>query len=95
MTNEIVDQMSFNLVKAINNTHRNPINIILHAVGLVLYCIGLYLIADDLIGEGQKMVLGISSFIAAIGLFLIGHKIEGNIRAITIIILLKYIKSKI
>lgn len=95
MTNEIVDQMSFNLVKAINNTHRNPINIILHAVGLVLYCIALYLIADDLIGEGQKMVLGIFSFITAIGLFLIGHKIEGNIRAITIIILLKYIKSKI
>jgi len=87
--------MSFNLVKAINNTHRNPINIILHAVGLVLYCIALYLIADDLIGEGQEMVLGIFSFITAIGLFLIGHNIEGNIRAITIIILLKYIKSKI
>lgn len=95
MRNEIADQMSFNLVKAIKNTHRNPINIILHVVGLVLYCIGLYLIADDLIGEGQKMVPGISSFIAAIGLFLIGHKIEGNIKAITIIILLKYIKSKI
>jgi hypothetical protein len=95
MSNEIADQMSFNLVKAIKNTHRNPINIILHVVGLVLYCIGLYLIADDLIGEGQKMLLGIFSFIAAIGLFLIGHKIEGNIRAITIFILLKYIKSKI
>ena len=87
--------MSFNLLKAIKNTHRNPINIILHAAGLVLYCVGLFLIADDLIGEGQKMILGIYSFIAAIGLFLIGHKIEGNIRAITIIILLKYIKSKI
>lgn len=94
MRNEIADQMSFNLVKAIKNTHRNPINIILHAIGLVLYCIGLYLIADDLIREGQKMV-GIFTFIAAIGLFLIGHKIEGNIKAITIIILLKYIKSKI
>jgi hypothetical protein len=53
------------------------------------------MIADDLIGEGQKMVLGIFSFITAIGLFLIGHKIEGNIRAITIIILVKYIKSNI
>ena len=95
MRNEIADQMSFNLVKAINNTHRNPKNIILHEVGLVLYCIALYLIVDDLIGEGQEMVLGIFSFITAIGLFLIGHNIEGNIRAITIIILLKYIKSKI
>ena len=95
MSNEIANQMSFDLLKAIKNTHRNPINIILHATGLVLYCIGLFLIADDLIGEGQKMIIGIYSFIAAIGLFLIGHKIEGNIRAITIIILLKYIKSKI
>jgi hypothetical protein len=40
-------------------------------------------------------IYGIILFLIAVGLFLIGHKKEGNLRAMTIIVVMKYIKSKL
>jgi hypothetical protein len=86
--------MSFNLLKSIRNTHRHPINITLHIVGFTTYLIGLSIIVVYF-NDGNKVITGIFCIIIAIGLFLIGHKIEGNLGANTIVILLKYIKYKI
>ena len=89
--------MQFNLFKAIKNTHRNPISRVLHLIGLSLYAIGFTLLAGYYLGNLDilSLIIGIVLFPIAIGLFLTGHKIEGNLRAMTLIILLKYLRSKI
>lgn len=94
--NYLFSQMPFNLLKSIKSTHRHPVNITLHIVGLIMYILGLSFIILYLVdNEVNKGIIGIVCVIAAIGVFLIGHKIEGNLGANTIIILLKYIKYNI
>jgi hypothetical protein len=89
--------MQLNLFKAIKSTHRNPISKVLHLIGLSLYAIGFTLLAGYYLGSLNifSPIIGIILFPIAIGLFLAGHKIEGNLRAMTLIILLKYLKSKL
>jgi hypothetical protein len=89
--------MQLNLFKAIKSTHRNPISKVLHLIGLSLYAIGFTLLAGYYLGSLNILspIIGIILFPIAIGLFLAGHKIEGNLRAMTLIILLKYLKSKL
>jgi hypothetical protein len=89
--------MQFNLFKAIKNTHRSPISRVLHLIGLSLYVIGFSLIAGYYLGnlDISSSIIGIILFPIAVSLFLTGHKIDGNLRAMTLIILLKYIRSKI
>jgi hypothetical protein len=89
--------MQLNLFKAIKSTHRNAINRVLHLIGLSLYAIGFTLLVGYYLGSLDILspIIGIILFPIAIGLFLTGHKIEGNIRAMTLIILLKYLKSKL
>jgi hypothetical protein len=53
--------------------------------------IGIVLVAGDL---HTNPIIGIILWLIAIGLFLTGHKIEGNLRAMTLIILFKYLKSR-
>jgi hypothetical protein len=40
------------------------------------------------------LISGIILFPVAIGLFLAGHKIEGNLKAMTLVIIAKYLRSK-
>jgi hypothetical protein len=88
--------MQLNLLKAIKSTHRNPISRVLHLMGLSLYIVGFSLLAGYYLGSlGISPIIGIILFPIAIGLFLIGHKIEGNLRGMTLIILLKYLRSKL
>ena len=89
--------MQLNLFKAIKSTHRNPISRVLHLIGLSLYVIGFTLLVGYYLGSLAILspIIGIILFPIAIGLFLTGHKIEGNLRAMTLIILLKYLKSKL
>ena len=88
-----------NLLKAIKSTHRNPINKGLHLVGLSLYIIGLTSIAAYFFNNGPNNYFyatnGLVLFPVALGLFLTGHKIEGNMRALTVIIVMKYLSSKV
>jgi hypothetical protein len=86
--------MPFSLIKAIKSTHRHPTNRILHGIGLPLYVIGIVLVAGDFIDLHTNPIIGIILWLIAIGLFLTGHKIEGNLRAMTLIILFKYLKSR-
>ena len=91
--------MRMNLLKAIKSTHRNPINRGLHLIGLSLYIIGLASIANYFFNNGPNnfpyAITGLILFPVAVGLFLTGHKIEGNIRALTLIIVMKYFSSKL
>jgi hypothetical protein len=83
--------MSFSLIKAIKSTHRHPINRILHCVGASIYITGIVLILGSLVGLYTNSINGVILWSIAIGLFLIGHKIEGNLRAMTLIVLFKYL----
>ncbi len=85
--------LRFNLFKAIKNTHRHPINIILHCIGLPLYIIGIYFIIVYFMNQNISVSYGIFLWISAISLFILGHKIEGNLRAITLVIIYKYVRS--
>ena len=86
--------MPFSLLKAVKSTHRNPINRILHLIGIPIYATGIMLILDYFLGLNTNPITGIALWLVAIGLFLAGHKIEGNLRAMTLIIIFKYLKSR-
>jgi len=86
--------MVFNLHRAIKNTHRHPINRILHFIGLPIYGIGIALVVGYFTDLHTNPLTGIILWLIAIGLFLTGHKIEGNLGAMTLIILSKYLKSR-
>jgi type IV secretory pathway TrbD component len=85
--------LKFNLLKAIKNTHRHPINIILHCIGLSLYINGIYFIILYFMNQNIPILYGIVLWLCAISLFILGHKIEGNLRAITLVIIYKYLRS--
>ena len=85
--------MKFNLLKAIKNTHRHPINIVLHCIGLLLYVNGIYFIILYFMNQNIPVLYGIILWLCAISLFILGHKIEGNVRAITLVIIYKYLRS--
>ena len=85
--------MKFNLLKAIKNTHRHPINITLHCIGLPLYIIGIYIVILYFMDQNKPLLDGIILWMSAISLFIIGHKIEGNLRAMTLVIIYKYLRS--
>ena len=91
--------MRLNVLKAIKNTHRNPISRLLYLVGLSLYIVGFILIVGYYSDSGSlnisSPIYGIILFPIAVGLFLIGHKIEGNLRAMTLIVVMKYLNSKL
>jgi hypothetical protein len=43
--------------------------------------------------QNKPLLEGIILWMSAIGLFIFGHIIEGNLRAMTIVIIYKYLKS--
>jgi hypothetical protein len=88
--------MRFSLFKAIKNTHRHPANRILHAIGLFLYFLAVLMILTGyFMDKSTNPFFSLILFAAAIALFLLGHRIEGNIRATTWVILFKYLKASI
>ena len=87
--------MPFNLIKAIRNTHRSSTNMMLHFIGAPLYIIGLLLIIAFLFGMNTNPMLGIILWITGVVLFLMGHKIERNIKATTPVVVVKYLLSKL
>jgi uncharacterized membrane protein YGL010W len=87
--------MAFSLKKAILSTHRHPANKTLHFLGAPIYITGMALIINNLLFgiRHPDIEYGITMFCTAITLFLIGHKKEGNLKAMTLIVLCKYIAS--
>ena len=52
--------MPFSLLKAIKNTHRNPVNRILHLIGIPIYATGIMLILDYFLGMHTNPITGIT-----------------------------------
>ena len=88
--------MSFSFVKAVKNTHRHPLNKLFHLVGLTLYAFALFSLISYLANDqNQNLILSLALWLTAINLFITGHMIEDNVRAITAVIVFKYIRSKL
>jgi predicted membrane channel-forming protein YqfA (hemolysin III family) len=86
--------MSFSLTKAVKSTHRHPVNKILHLIGLSLYAIALFALASYLLGnQDQDLMVSLALWLTAINLFITGHTIENNVRAMTALVLFKYVRS--
>ena len=86
--------MPFSIVKAIKRTHMNPINRMLHRIGAPFYIFGIVMIVGHFLGTSDfNLLTGIILWSIAVGLFLTGHKIERNLRAMTLIILFRYFSS--
>jgi hypothetical protein len=67
----------------------------LHAVGLVLYIYGFFMLIAYLTGQHDlNLVSSLALWFTAIDLFILGHAIEGNVGAMTLTILFKYFRFK-
>lgn len=88
------NKLSFNFAKAIESTHRHPLNKILHAVGLSLYAFVLYILVSFFFGiHDHDLLLALILWLTAINLFTLGHAVEGNVKAMTAIVVFKHVKS--
>lgn len=80
---------------SIFNTHKNPANRLLHFVGMPFYFWGIAIAVSDLIGLSSGMVaMGIIMWIAAVGMFLGGHYIEGNLRSAAPLVIIRILRRK-
>ena len=79
------------ILQIIKNTHRHPINQALHSIGAPFYAIGLAMIFGDLAGMQTNPVAGITMFIVAVAMFVLGHKIEGNLNSMAPVLLSRLI----
>jgi hypothetical protein len=87
--------MPISLTKAIKSTHRHSINRILHCVGAPIYVTGIALIVNNLVSgiRFPDREYALAMCCTAVALFLIGHRTQGNLRAMTLILLYKIARS--
>lgn len=89
-------KMHLSFIKAIKSTHRKPVNRLLHCVGAPIHIMGMAMIFGYLLRISNSNVFeGVILWAFAISLFLIGHKLEGNLKAMTLIIMFKYLCLRI
>lgn len=81
------------VIKMIKNTHRHPANRALHCIGAPFYAIGLAMALGHFAGMRTDPVLGIAMWLAAVAMFVSGHKIEGNIRSMTPVLLVRLLSK--
>ncbi len=68
----------------------------LHVTGLLLYAYGFYILISPVMGEHDlNLVSSLVMWFTAMDLFMVGHVIEGNVGAMTLTILFKYVKFKL
>lgn len=79
------------ILKIIKNTHRHPANQALHSVGAPFYGLGLAMILGHLAGMQTNLAAGGAMLLAAIAMFVLGHKIEGNLRSMAPVLLFKFL----
>jgi hypothetical protein len=86
--------MPFSLIKAVKSTHRDPVNKLLHLIGLSFYALALFTFLSYSTGnQNQNPLLSLTLLLTAINLFIVGHTIENNVGAMTVIVFFKYTKS--
>jgi hypothetical protein len=79
--------------KIIKNTHRHPVNQALHSIGAPFYGLGLTMILGHLAGIQTNLVAAGAMLLAAIAMFVLGHKIEGNLRMMAPVLLFRFLKG--
>jgi hypothetical protein len=85
----IYSTVQMTILKIIKNTHRHPINQALHSIGAPFYGIGLAMILGHLAGMQINLVAAGAMVFAAIAMFVLGHKIEGNLRMMAPVLLFR------
>lgn len=83
------------LVKLIKGTHRHRANRALHCIGTPFYAIGVAMTLGHFAGVHTDLALGAAMWIAAVAMFVIGHKIENNIGSMTPILIYRLISRKV
>jgi uncharacterized membrane protein YGL010W len=79
------------ILKIIKNTHRHPVNQALHFIGVPFYGVGLAMILGHLAGIHTNLATGGAMLLAAIAMFVLGHKIEGNLRMMAPVLLFRFL----
>ena len=83
------------ILKIIKNTHRHPVNQALHSIGAPFYGLGLAMAIGHLTGMYTNLGIASVMLLAAIAMFVLGHKIEGNIRSMAPVLLFRFLYSAI
>jgi hypothetical protein len=88
------------ILRIIKNTHRHPANQLLHFIGAPFYAAGLVVVLGHFAGIQQlqtttDIVAGATMWFAAIAMFVSGHKIEGNVRSMTPVLLFRLLSRKV
>jgi hypothetical protein len=90
------------ILKIIKNTHRHPANQALHFIGAPFYVAGLIVMLGHFAGIQQlllqtttDLVAGTAMWLAAIAMFVLGHKIEGNVGSMTPVLLFRLLSRKV
>ena len=82
------------LIKILKNTHRHPANKALHYTGAPFYGTGIYMTIGYFVGVQTSLFLGIALWMSAVAMFVIGHKIEGNIMTMTPVLISRLLSRK-
>jgi hypothetical protein len=80
-------------VRIIKNTHRHPANQALHLVGAPFYVIGLAMTCGYFAGIQNDLVMGIAMWLAAVALFVSGHRIENNMGSMTPVLFFRLVSK--
>jgi hypothetical protein len=81
------------VVKIIKNTHRHPVNQAFHCIGVPFYAIGLAMTFGHFAAMQTDLVPGLAMWLAAIIMFVTGHRIEGNIGSMTPVLLFRLLSK--
>jgi hypothetical protein len=81
------------LLKIIKNTHRHPANQALHSVGAPFYALGIVMLLSHLTGMPTNIAAAGAMVFAAIAMFVLGHKIEGNLRSMAPVLLFQFLRA--
>lgn len=79
------------IVKILKNTHRHPVNQALHSIGAPFYGLGLAMTLGHILGLQTNFAAGGAMLLAAIAMFVLGHKIEGNVRSMAPVLLFRFL----
>jgi hypothetical protein len=79
------------VLKIIRNTHKHPVNQALHCIGAPFYGLGLAMLIVHLGGMQTNVAVGSTMLLAAVAMFVLGHKIEGNIRSMAPVLLFRFL----
>ena len=79
------------ILNIIKNTHRHPANQALHSVGAPFYGVGFAIVLGHLAGMQTNLAVGGAMLLSAIAMFVLGHKIEGNLRMMAPVLLFRFL----